>query len=32
LVSWLEERNIETGMDKVAFQDAFLASSTIFNS
>jgi hydroxymethylglutaryl-CoA lyase len=32
LVSWLEERKIETGMDKVAFQDAFLASSTIFNS
>lgn len=32
LTAWMTERNIETGLDMDAFQKAFLASSTIFNS
>lgn len=32
LTSWMTERGIETGLDMDAFQKAFLASSTIFNS
>jgi len=32
LTAWMTERGIETGLDMDAFQKAFLASSTIFNS
>lgn len=32
LTAWMTERDIETGLDMDAFQKAFLASSTIFNS
>ncbi|MFM1947325.1 MAG: hypothetical protein RL207_1608 [Bacteroidota bacterium] len=32
LTAWMMERDIETGLDMDAFQRAFLASSTIFNS
>jgi hydroxymethylglutaryl-CoA lyase len=32
LTAWMMERDIETGLDMDAFQKAFLASSTIFNS
>ena len=32
LTSWMTERGIESGLDMDAFQKAFLASSTIFNS
>lgn len=32
LTAWMNERQIETGLDMDAFQKAFLASSTIFNS
>ncbi len=32
LTAWMTERDIETGLDLDAFQKAFLASSTIFNS
>lgn len=32
LIAWMTERYIETGLDMDAFQKAFLASSTIFNS
>jgi hydroxymethylglutaryl-CoA lyase len=32
LTTWMTERDIETGLDMDAFQKAFLASSTIFNS
>lgn len=32
LISWMKERQVETGLDMDAFQRAFLSSSTIFNS
>ncbi len=32
LISWTNERQVETGLDMDAFQRAFLSSSTIFNS
>lgn len=32
LTAWMKERGIESGLDMDAFQKAFLASSTIFNS
>jgi hydroxymethylglutaryl-CoA lyase len=32
LLAWMSERNVDTGLDMDAFQNAFLASSAIFNS
>jgi hydroxymethylglutaryl-CoA lyase len=32
LLTWMQERQIETGLDMAAFQKAFLESNTIFNA
>jgi hydroxymethylglutaryl-CoA lyase len=32
LLTWMQERQIETGLDMEAFQKAFLESNTIFNA